>query len=133
MGTLLKYENVAVIYARLIKEGKRTLSDIQNADVRKRVGEILGTPIPETSVPVAAAPDPIEPALVDARIELASIKAWFSEFYSPHIEKYNRLIDMNVTCDDGTSAALAKSNLYVEAEAKRARIQELEAVIASLG
>ncbi len=35
------YENIAINYAHLVKEGKRTLDSIKNAIVKQRVEEIL--------------------------------------------------------------------------------------------
>ncbi len=37
----IKYEKTARVYARLIKEGKRTLESVTNPIVRARVQEIL--------------------------------------------------------------------------------------------
>lgn len=37
----VKYEKIAHVYARLVKEGQRTLESIKNLIIRARVEEIL--------------------------------------------------------------------------------------------
>ena len=37
----MKYENIAQVYARLVKDGKRTLESIKNPIIRERVREIV--------------------------------------------------------------------------------------------
>lgn len=37
----MKYENIAQVFARLVKEGKRTLESIKNPIIRERVREIV--------------------------------------------------------------------------------------------
>jgi len=37
----MSYENIAQVYARLVKDGKRTLESIKNPIIRERVREIV--------------------------------------------------------------------------------------------
>mgnify|MGYP007104084555 CR=1 FL=1 len=37
----MSYENIAQVYARLVKRGKRTLESIKNPIIRERVREIV--------------------------------------------------------------------------------------------
>lgn len=62
--------------------------------------------------------------------ELESIKEWFDVYYAQHEQKYRRLMSLGKMCDDGTSPSFALNNLYIEAETKRARINQLESLIA---
>lgn len=59
----------------------------------------------------------------EIRDELSYLTGWFSNFYTIHEQKYNRLIALGMTESNPQEKLL---ELYEEAEAKRARIQELE-------
>ena len=58
--------------------------------------------------------------------ELQEIKKWFNTYYTEHEQKYNRLIALNKTLDDGTSPQDALNSLYSQAEGKRKQYQDLE-------
>lgn len=58
--------------------------------------------------------------------ELQEIKKWFNTYYTEHEQKYNRLIALNKTLDDGTSPQDALNSLYSQAEEKRKQYQDLE-------
>lgn len=61
--------------------------------------------------------------------EMNLIQGWFNTYYTIHEQKYNRLIALNKTLDDGTSPQDALNDLYNQAEEKRKQYQELEAKI----
>lgn len=61
--------------------------------------------------------------------EIDRLKWWFDNYYAQHEQKYRRLHTLNMPTDEGTSAYDALIALYNEGEIKRARIQELEALI----
>lgn len=65
----------------------------------------------------------------DYILETNRIKQWFSTYYTEHEQKYQRLIRLNLLCDDGELATRALERLDEEAETKRRRIQELENLI----
>lgn len=56
--------------------------------------------------------------------EINSIKNWFNDYYTIHEQKYRRLYTLG-----NKEAYDDLVNLYNEAEIKRARIQELEALL----
>lgn len=58
--------------------------------------------------------------------ELVFLKTWFSENYTIHEQKYNRLIALSKLDDSGENPATLLNALYEEAEVKRKRIQQLE-------
>ncbi len=62
--------------------------------------------------------------------ELETLKEWFDVYYTQHEQKYRRLISLGKMCDDGTNPSVTLNNLYIEAETKRARINQLESLIA---
>lgn len=63
--------------------------------------------------------------------ELSSLKLWFNTYYAEHEQKYRRLYTLKVYCDDGKYPYDKLIDLYNEAEYKRARIQELERLLAN--
>lgn len=58
--------------------------------------------------------------------EYYSLKNWFDTIYTYKEQKYRRLLALNKNDDDGISGQTKLNSLYLEAEEKRARIQELE-------
>lgn len=67
--------------------------------------------------------------MTDEQREYADLIYWFKHDYASKEQKYRRLIALNKLDDDGVSANGKLNTLYKEAEIKRARIQELEALI----
>lgn len=61
--------------------------------------------------------------------KIAELKQWFDTEYRYKDEKYNRLIVLGKTDDDGVSAEVKRKDLYEEAEKVRKQIQELEKLI----
>ena len=61
--------------------------------------------------------------------EINSIKEWYENYYTQHEQKFRRLHLLNKLTDEGKDPYNELINLYNEAEIKRARIQELEALI----
>ena len=61
--------------------------------------------------------------------EINSLKEWYENYYTQHEQKFRRLHLLNKLTDDGKDPYQELINLYKEAEIKRARIQELEAII----
>lgn len=61
--------------------------------------------------------------------ELIELEMWFKSYYTIHEQKYRRLYSLNKADDDGANAYDKLMALYNEAETKRARIQQLEALI----
>lgn len=57
------------------------------------------------------------------------LKYWFDTYYQPHEQKYRRLIELGLTCDDGSDPYTRLIALFEDAEIKRKRIQELEVLI----
>lgn len=55
--------------------------------------------------------------------EIYDLKDWFNTYYTIHEQKYNRLIALNDESEDWQTLL---TDLYKEAEIKRARIRELE-------
>ena len=58
--------------------------------------------------------------------EVLAIKEWFDRQYSYKEQKFRRLIELGIKCDDGTDPKDRLTELYKEAETNRKRIQELE-------
>lgn len=58
--------------------------------------------------------------------ELGNLKYWFDKYYSEHEQKYRRLIELGLKCDDETEPKEKLTELYNEAEIKRKRIQVIE-------
>lgn len=61
--------------------------------------------------------------------KLNQLTNWFDTEYRYKDEKYNRLIILGKTDDDGVSAEVKRKDLYEEAEKVRKQIQELEKMI----
>lgn len=61
--------------------------------------------------------------------EMNELKNWFNEYYREHEEKFRRLINLKLKCDDGKDPESELLSLYRIAEEKRKRIQELELII----
>lgn len=64
-----------------------------------------------------------------AQYEITTIKIWFTSYYAEHEQKHRRLHTLGLKTDEGKDPFIALTELYKEAEAKRKRIQELEALI----
>ena len=64
-----------------------------------------------------------------ARAEIAELKTWFDTIYTKQEQKLRRLITLKTLCDDGQRPEDKLITLYNEAERKRKRIQELEAIL----
>ena len=62
--------------------------------------------------------------IIDSAHEIIEIKNWFDTYYTTNEQKYRRLHTLG-----DTTAYTKLIELYKEAEIKRARIQELEAII----
>lgn len=58
--------------------------------------------------------------------EIIKIKEWFEEEYTYKEQKFRRLISLNKLDDDGIDAKTKLTELYIEAESKRTKIQMLE-------
>ena len=65
----------------------------------------------------------------DSQRKIAKLKNWFNTEYRYKDEKYNRLIILGKTDDDGVSAEVKRKDLYEEAEKVRKQIQELEKLV----
>lgn len=62
--------------------------------------------------------------------EMTQLKIdWFDGHYTEHEQKYRRLHTLGLKTDEGKDAYTALTELYQEAEAKRKRIQEIEAIL----
>ena len=61
--------------------------------------------------------------------EYADLIYWFNRDYACKEQKYRRLHTLGKLTDEGKDPYQELINLYNEAEIKRARIQELEALI----
>ncbi len=61
--------------------------------------------------------------------ELTELKIWYDNYYAQHEQKYRRLHTLNKLTDDEKDPYSELINLYNEAEIKRARIHELEALL----
>ena len=61
--------------------------------------------------------------------EYADLIFWFNTDYASKEQKYRRLHTLGKQTDEGKDPYQELINLYNEAEIKRARIQELEAII----
>lgn len=61
-----------------------------------------------------------------AQTEINKIKIWFETEYTYKEQKFRRLIALNKLDDDGIDAKTKLTELYIEAEAKRTKIQMLE-------
>ena len=59
-------------------------------------------------------------------LEIDYLREWFNDEYSYNEQKYRRLIALNKLCDDGSNPSTKLTELYLVAEEKRKRIQELE-------
>ena len=64
-----------------------------------------------------------------ASAEIAELKTWFDTIYTKQEQKLRRLITLKTLCDDGQRPEDKLITLYNEAERKRKRIQELEAIL----
>ena len=64
-----------------------------------------------------------------ARAEIAELKTWFDTIYTKQEQKLRRLITLKILCDDGQHPEDKLITLYNEAERKRKRIQDLEAIL----
>ena len=64
-----------------------------------------------------------------ARTEIAELKTWFDTIYTKQEQKLRRLITLKILCDDGQHPEDKLITLYNEAERKRKRIQDLEAIL----
>ena len=60
--------------------------------------------------------------------EWYDLKNWFETEYTQKEQKYRRLIALGIMCDDGSFPQMRLEELYVEAEVKRKRIQEIESM-----
>lgn len=61
--------------------------------------------------------------------EKDNLKYWFDKYYTEHEQKYRRLYTLKLYCDDGKHPYDKLLELYIEAEAKRARINEIERLL----
>lgn len=61
--------------------------------------------------------------------ELNELLTWFDIFYAQHEQKYRRLHTLNKLTDDEKDPYNELINLYNEAEIKRSRIHEIEALL----
>ena len=68
-----------------------------------------------------------ETALFKLENEIEELKTWFDTYYTQHEQKYRRLNLSGLNTDEGKDSLEALRELYIEAETKRKRIQELEA------
>lgn len=68
-----------------------------------------------------------ETALFKLENEIEELKTWFDTYYTQHEQKYRRLNLLGLNTDEGKDSLEALRELYIEAETKRKRIQELEA------
>lgn len=64
-----------------------------------------------------------------AQQEIAELKTWFDIYYAQHEQKFRRFISLGKKTDEGTDANIELVKLYVEAEEKRKKIQELENIL----
>lgn len=62
----------------------------------------------------------------EKRNELSYITTWFDIDYTRKEQKLRRLIALGKKTDEGADANIELTKLYVEAEEKRKKIQELE-------
>ena len=58
--------------------------------------------------------------------EINKLKHWFNTEYLYKEQKFRRLIALNKLDDDGIDAKTKLTELYIQAELKRIKIQELE-------
>ena len=61
--------------------------------------------------------------------EMFNIQIWFDTYYAQHEQKYRRLVAMGKLTDDKKDPNQQLLTLYAEAEEKRKRIQEIEALL----
>lgn len=61
-----------------------------------------------------------------AQNEILELKNWFETEYTYKEQKFRRLIALNKLDDDGIDAKTKLTELYIEAESKRTKIQMLE-------
>lgn len=61
--------------------------------------------------------------------EYNNLLNWFDYEYTYKEQKYRRLITLEKPDDDGINANVKLQNLYIEAEQKRLRIQQLEKLL----
>lgn len=61
-----------------------------------------------------------------AQNEILELKNWFETEYTYKEQKFRRLIALNKLDDDGIDAKTKLTDLYIEAESKRTKIQMLE-------
>lgn len=62
----------------------------------------------------------------ELKVEMASLKLWFENFYGYNEQKFRRLVSLNILDDDNQDPQAKLNDLYREAETKRRRIQEIE-------
>lgn len=65
----------------------------------------------------------------EAQVEYGKLITWFNNTYSYREQKYRRLIALGKTDSDGGDCAEKLNALYLEAEQKRERIQQLEGLL----
>lgn len=58
--------------------------------------------------------------------EIETLTFWFNYYYTQHEQKYRRLIALEKLCDDNSSPNERLRELYLDAEVKRKRLQELK-------
>lgn len=61
--------------------------------------------------------------------ELSALKQWFDEEYTKNEQKFRRLNTLNLLTDNDKNPYDELINLYIEAEIKRKRIQEIEVLL----
>jgi hypothetical protein len=62
----------------------------------------------------------------EIRDKLSELSTWFDVEYARKEQKLRRLIALGKKTDEGADANIELTKLYVEAEEKRKKIQELE-------
>lgn len=65
----------------------------------------------------------------EAQVEYGKLITWFNNTYSYKEQKYRRLIALGKTDSDGGDCTEKLNALYLEAEQKRERIQQLEGLL----
>ena len=62
----------------------------------------------------------------EIEMNIWQLQNWFDTYYAQHEQKFRRLIALGKKTDEGADANIELTKLYVEAEEKRKKIQELE-------
>lgn len=62
----------------------------------------------------------------EIEMNIWQLQTWFDTYYAQHEQKLRRLIALGKKTDEGADANIELTKLYVEAEEKRKKIQELE-------